>query len=94
MFGLGRRNTANRQNNVQDSKSIPVAVRGDHIVDFELLGNFFDAKMQGVGLELLAGHVGENGSRQAHEAGCLVLGRLAPARSLRDARRCVFVLIF
>jgi hypothetical protein len=68
---------------------IPVPISRDDIVDLELLGYFFDAEMEGVRLELFAGHIGEDGSWETHEASGLILGRVAPTVSLLATLRAI-----
>lgn len=70
---------------------IPVSVGGNDIVDLEFLSNLLDAQMESVGLELFAGHVGNDGGGEAHQAGSLVLGRFAPAVALLAAPRSVML---
>lgn len=65
--------------------SIPVSISRDNIVDLEFLGDFLDAQVQGVGLQLLARHIRDDGGREAHQAGGLVLGRFTPAVALLAA---------
>jgi hypothetical protein len=67
--------------------NIPVAICWDDIVDAQLLGDFFDAQMEGVGFELLARHVGQDGSGQSHEACGLVLRGITPSVSLLASSR-------
>lgn len=45
--------------------------------------------MEGVGLELFAGHVGDDGSGQAHEPGGLVLVGVAPSVPLLATARSI-----
>jgi hypothetical protein len=66
-----------------------VAISRDDVVDAQLLADFFDAQMKGVGFELLACHVGENGSRETHEASSLVLGDVAPSTALLASARTI-----
>lgn len=47
--------------------------------------------MESVGLELLAGHVGDDGSGKAHQTGSLVLGRFAPTVALLATSRAIMV---
>jgi len=72
------------------TKFIPVAVSWDDIIDLQLLCDFFDAKMKGVCLELLAGHVGNDGGWKTHQTGSFVLGRVTPTVSLLAALRAIF----
>lgn len=65
--------------------NIPVSISGNNVVNLELLGDFLDAKMQGVGLQLFACHVGDDGGRKAHQSGGLVLSRFTPTVALLAA---------
>lgn len=53
--------------------------------------------MECVSLKLFAGHVGDNGSGQAHEASGLVLGSVAPSVPLlattRSIRICAWMAV-
>lgn len=63
-----------------------VTIRRHDIVDLELLRDLLDAQVQRVRLELLAGHVGQDGRGEAHEAGRLVVRRVAPPVALLAAK--------
>jgi hypothetical protein len=63
-------------------EDIPVAVGWHHIVNLELLRDFFNAQMQGVGIKLLGSHGTVDGRGQAHQAGSLVLAGVAPSVAL------------
>ena len=64
---------------------VPISIRRDNVVDAKLLANFFDSQVEGVGLELFAGHVGENGRGQTHKTGGLVLRNITPSVALLTA---------
>ncbi|KAI6776350.1 hypothetical protein HG530_000295 [Fusarium avenaceum] len=68
---------------------LPIAVSWDDVVDAKLLGDFLDSQVQRIGLELLACHVGQDGSGQAHETSGLVLGCITPSVSLLSSSRSV-----
>ena len=70
---------------------MPVSISGDDIVDLEFLGNLLDAQVKSVGFQLLAGHVGHDGGGETHQAGSLVLGRIAPAIPLLATLRAIGV---
>ena len=67
----------------------PVAFGRHDIVDAQLLADFLDAEMEGVRLQLLAGHVGRDGRRQAHEARSLILRHITPSVTLLPPARAV-----
>lgn len=69
--------------------TLPVAVSGDDIIDLELLADFLDAKVEGVGLELFAGHICDDCSGEAHESSGLVLGGVAPSIALLATSRTI-----
>ncbi len=68
-----------------EGRGLPVAICRDHIIDPELLADLFNAQVQSVSLELFAGHIGRDGSRKTHQAGCLVLCNITPAVPLLSA---------
>jgi hypothetical protein len=67
------------------AKHIPVAISWDDIVNLQFLGDFLDAQVQSVGLELLARHVGHDGSGQAHQTSRLVFSSISPSVPLLAA---------
>lgn len=70
---------------------LPVAVSRHNIVDLQLLANLLDSKVEGVCLELLAGHVRDDSSGKAHEASGLILGSITPAVTLLTTARAIGV---
>lgn len=63
----------------------PVAIGRHDIVDLELLTDLLNSKVESVRFELFAGHIGNDGGWEAHEAGGLVLGGVAPSVALLAA---------
>jgi hypothetical protein len=70
-------------------RNLPVAIGGHNIIDLQLLTDFLDSQVEGVRLELFAGHVGDDGSGQAHEAGGLVLVGVTPSVPLLATARSI-----
>lgn len=68
---------------------LPVAISRHNIIYLQLLANLLNTEMQGVGLELFAGHVCDDGGWKAHEAGSLVLRGIAPSVALLAAARSI-----
>lgn len=66
----------------QKKRYSPVAIRGDDIVNTKLLTDFFNAKMQRIGFELLISEIGHDHGRQAHEASSLVFLSITPTVAL------------
>lgn len=61
---------------------LPIAIRGDHVVDTKLLANLLDTEMQSVRFKLLIGEVGHDHRGQTHETSGLVFLSISPTVTL------------